>query len=145
MPKIGHISILVFAILHKSPSLKSLRLLHLSIFSHEIFRINAELNFALKLLFRFLKKKSKKNWRPNSEISPGKFRMWQPIFLKLFFQKSEKFSSTLILKISWENIKKCKSLRLLTFWATEIYAKTQIEIGPILRNFIGFLDIKSTF
>ena len=50
--------------------------LHFSVFFHENFRINVELNFALDLLLGFLHKISKKNWPPNSEIPPGNFRFW---------------------------------------------------------------------
>ena len=45
---------------HKTRSLKSLRLLHFSIFFHEIFRINVKPNFALNLLLGFLKNFQKK-------------------------------------------------------------------------------------
>ena len=39
------------------------------------------------------------------------------------------FSSTLILKISWKNIEKCKSLDVLS---ERVLRKTQIEIWPLL-------------
>ena len=60
-----------FGFLRKTRSLKTLRLLRFIIISHEIFRIKVELNFALNLLLRFLRKIQ----RPNSEFSPGYFRI----------------------------------------------------------------------
>ena len=45
------------AFLRKTGLLKTLRILHFSIFFHEIFRINVKLNFALNLLLGFLEDK----------------------------------------------------------------------------------------
>ena len=47
------VAISQFAFLRKTRLLKTLRLLHFSIFFYEIFRINVELNFALNLLLGF--------------------------------------------------------------------------------------------
>ena len=53
MDKIGHISIFVFALNALAQNAKAFKF---SIFFHEIFRINIEVNFALNLLLGFLKK-----------------------------------------------------------------------------------------
>ena len=58
MNKISHISVRDF--FEKFSSLKSLRLLNFSIFSHEIFRIGVKLNFELNLLLLFTILSSKK-------------------------------------------------------------------------------------
>ena len=54
LPKMNKILYLQSQLKKKLSSLKSLRLLHFSIFSHEIFRIGVKLNFDLDLLLLFL-------------------------------------------------------------------------------------------
>ena len=83
------VAISQFAFLRKTRLLKTLRLLHFSIFFHEIFRINVELNFALNLLLGFLKNFSEKNKWPNSEIPRGNFRIWPLNFFRRIKKKSK--------------------------------------------------------
>ena len=78
--------------------LKTLGLYISQYFFHEIFRINVALNFALNLLLEFFKLAAKLFLKNISKI---------PILIA-------KFSSTLILKISWKMIEKCKNLSVLS-------------------------------
>ena len=76
-------------------------------------------NRHLKCPLQYLKKWHSLFQRPNSEIPPGNFSIWPLNFLRIFFENynsklSAKFSSTLILKISCKNIKRCKSLSVLS-------------------------------
>ena len=115
MDKSGHISIRVFLFLRKTRLLKTLRLLHFSIFLHEIFRINVELNFALNLLLGFFQEKfSGQILKFPGRISELAANFFENLFENPNSKLSAKFSSTLILKILWKNIEKCKSLRVLS-------------------------------
>ena len=73
------------AFLHKTPPLKTqtIFLQGFSIFFHEIFSIDVELNFALLKTIGFSKIFQKK-CRPNSKRSPGKFRIWPSNFSEFF-------------------------------------------------------------
>ena len=85
MNKIAHISVRDIC---KIDFAQTIELNRVSIFFHEIFRINVELPHDLKFCIRILSKAFEKIWRPNSKICRAFFRIWLPNFFKGLTQNS---------------------------------------------------------
>ena len=113
-----------FAIFQKWASRKTLLLLHFSIFSPEIFRMRVKVHFALKTHFYFWSGTQKKFGGQIPENARANAGIWPPNFFWGLNQKSApilsaKCTFTRILKISGENIEKCRrrsDLREAHFW-----------------------------
>ena len=97
---------------------KTLGILNFALFFYEIFRINSRTEFRTQLDYRIILNVRKKDgqilYSPGEISEIGRQNFSVKFFKNAISKLSVKFSSTLFLKITWENIEKCKSVRVLS-------------------------------